>query len=141
MCYMHSMSTNPPVLQFGPISNAADGPLYEQIVAAVAREIGAGRLRPGDTLPSVRRLAAELLVSVITVKRAYDELERAGLIFSRQGVGAFVAADAVAKGATDALDDVKAALRAAIAAARAAHMADPQLFQLLRSMLKQEAQR
>ena len=81
----------PRALRFGPISPAAPGPLYEQIVAAVKREIAAGRLLPGAALPSVRALAAELLVSLITIKRAYEELERAGIIYSRQGLGTFVA--------------------------------------------------
>ena len=78
-------------LRFGPISPAAPGPLYVQIVAAVKREIAAGRLAPGEALPSVRALAAELLVSLITTKRAYEELERDGIIYSRQGLGTFVA--------------------------------------------------
>jgi DNA-binding transcriptional regulator YhcF (GntR family) len=76
------------LLRFGPISTAADGPLYEQVTAAIMREIAAGRLKPGDPLPSIRRLATDLLVSVITIKRAYDELEQVGIIYSRQGVGA-----------------------------------------------------
>ena len=132
------MNSDSPALQFGPISSAAEGPLYEQIASAVAREIAAQRLAPGDMLPSVRRLAADLLVSVITIKRAYDELERAGLIYSRQGVGAFVAADAVAAASTDALAEVRGALQGAVSAARRARMADPQLLQMLRSILREE---
>jgi GntR family transcriptional regulator len=131
------MNSDSPALQFGPISSAAEGPLYEQIASAVAREIAAQRLAPGDMLPSVRRLAADLLVSVITIKRAYEELERAGLIYSRQGVGAFVADKAGERLGSDALGDVRAALHAAIVAARRARLAEPQLFQLLRTMLKE----
>ena len=131
------MNSDSPALQFGPISNAAEGPLYEQIASAVAREIAARRLVPGDMLPSVRRLAADLLVSVITIKRAYEELERAGLIFSRQGVGAFVAQGAAAQAGDDALAGVRAALGEAIAAGRRARLSEPQLFQLLRTMLKE----
>ncbi|HEY6813996.1 MAG TPA: GntR family transcriptional regulator [Croceibacterium sp.] len=132
------MPSESPHLQFGPISSAAEGPLYEQIVAAVAREIAGGRLWPGDALPSVRNLAAELLVSVITVKRAYSELERAGVIYTRQGVGAFVAPEARTLMGKDVLADVRTALRQAIVAARQAHLADPQLFQLLRDLLKED---
>jgi GntR family transcriptional regulator len=75
----------------GPISPAADGALYQQIVDRVQREVSEGRLKPGAPLPSFRTLAEELLVSVITVKRAYEELERAGIIYRRQGLGTFVA--------------------------------------------------
>src|ERR1017187_4613827 len=74
----------------GPISPAADGALYQQIVDRLKREISEGRLKPGTPLPSFRALAEDLLVSVITVKRAYEELERAGIIYRRQGLGTFV---------------------------------------------------
>jgi len=75
----------------GPISPAAPGALYQQIVDGIKREVSEGRLKPGDALPSVRSLAEDLLVSVITVKRAYEELEREGIIYRRQGLGTFVA--------------------------------------------------
>ena len=74
-----------------PISPAAPGTLYEQIVTGLKRAIGERRINPGDALPSFRQLAEEMLVSVITVKRAYEELEREGIIFRRQGLGTFVA--------------------------------------------------
>src|SRR5271170_5188118 len=74
----------------GPISAAAAGALYQQIVDQIKREISETRLKPGATLPSFRALAEDLLVSVITVKRAYEELERAGIIYRRQGLGTFV---------------------------------------------------
>ena len=77
-------------LLIGPISPAADGALYRQIVDQVKREISEGRLKPGAPLPSFRQLAEDLLVSVITVKRAYEELEREGIIYRRQGLGTFV---------------------------------------------------
>jgi GntR family transcriptional regulator len=74
-----------------PISPAAPGPLYQQIVDGLKREVSEGRLRPGTMLPSFRGLAEDLLVSVITVKRAYEELEREGILYRRQGLGTFVA--------------------------------------------------
>ena len=73
-----------------PISAAAPGALYQQIVDGLKREISEGRLQPGAALPSFRGLAEDLLVSVITVKRAYEELEREGIIYRRQGLGTFV---------------------------------------------------
>ena len=73
-----------------PLSAAAGGALYQQIIDGLKREISEGRLAPGTSLPSFRGLAEELLVSVITVKRAYEELEREGLIYRRQGLGTFV---------------------------------------------------
>ncbi len=75
----------------GPVSPAAPGPLYQQIVDGLKREVSEGRVKPGAPLPSFRVLAKDLLVSVITVKRAYEELEREGIIYRRQGLGTFVA--------------------------------------------------
>src|ERR1700749_3804463 len=77
-------------LRLGPISPAAPGALYQQIVDAVKREISADRLLPGSPLPSFPALAEELPVSLLTVKRAYEQLEREGIIYRRQGLGTFV---------------------------------------------------
>jgi GntR family transcriptional regulator len=79
-----------PTLLIGPLSPSARGPLYLQIINALRREVSEGRLPAGTALPSFRRLAEDLLVSGITVRRAYEELEREGIIFRRQGVGTFV---------------------------------------------------
>jgi GntR family transcriptional regulator len=79
-----------PAFLLPPISPAA-GPLYQQIVDGFKREISEGRLAEGAALPSFRQLAGEMMVSLITVKHAYDELERDGIILRRQGLGTFVA--------------------------------------------------
>ena len=71
------------------------GPLYEQIVNQIKQRIAVGEWEAGDEIPSIRQLAAELRVSVITVKRAYLELEHAALIVTQHGKGSFVAADVV----------------------------------------------
>lgn len=73
------------------ISNAAEEPIYEQICRQIKSQIIAGELKEGDGLPSIRRLATELQISVITTKRAYDELEKEGFIDTVSGKGCFVA--------------------------------------------------
>ena len=78
-----------------PVSAAASRPLYEQVIEGIKREISAGRLRPHTALPSFRALAEQLLVSLITVKRAYEELERDGIIYRRQGLGTFVSENGI----------------------------------------------
>lgn len=70
------------------------GPLYQQIVNQIQQKIAVGEWAAGEEIPSIRQLAADLSVSVITVKRAYLELEREGAIVTQQGKGSFVAADA-----------------------------------------------
>jgi GntR family transcriptional regulator len=65
--------------------------LYLQVIEQIQRRVAVGDLPPGTELPSIRQLAADLQVSVITIKRAYLELERDGVITTRQGKGSFVA--------------------------------------------------
>lgn len=72
------------------LSGASEVPLYQQIVDQMRAKILSGELEPGAALPSIRQLAADLLTSVITTKRAYQELEAAGLIQTRPGLGTFV---------------------------------------------------
>jgi len=73
------------------ISNSSPDPIYEQISKQIKAQIIAGELAEGAALPSIRRLAQDLLISVITTKRAYDELEREGFLNSVGGKGSFVA--------------------------------------------------
>lgn len=73
------------------ISNSSEKPIYDQIATQIKNLIIAGKLKPNEALPSIRLLAKELRISVITTKRAYDELERSGLIETVQGKGSFVA--------------------------------------------------
>lgn len=74
------------------ISTSSDVPLYEQIVDQIKQQILTGALLQGTPLPSIRSLAKELHVSIITTKRAYEELEALGLIDSMVGKGTFVSA-------------------------------------------------
>lgn len=73
------------------ISNSDQRPIYEQITSQIKSLIISGEVKPGDALPSMRFLAKELRISVITTKRAYEELERGGFIETVAGKGSFVA--------------------------------------------------
>ncbi len=74
------------------IDNKSGMPIYDQIFTQIKGHILSGELRTDDPLPSIRSLAKDLRISVITTKRAYDELERAGFIYTVPGKGSFVAA-------------------------------------------------
>lgn len=74
------------------ISNSSGVPIYEQIVSQIKEQIMNGELKEGDALPSMRALAQSIRISVITTKRAYEELERDGFIESFTGKGSFVKA-------------------------------------------------
>ncbi len=73
------------------ISNSSGQPIYDQISAQIKSKIISGELKEGDALPSIRFLAKELRISVITTKRAYEELERDGFLVSVPGKGSYVA--------------------------------------------------
>ena len=72
------------------LSNSSDKPIYEQITSQIKTMIIKGTLKEGDSLPSMRKLAKELHVSVITAQRAYEELQRDGFIDTVAGKGTFV---------------------------------------------------
>ena len=72
------------------LNSSSNDPNYLQIENAFRSAICQGQLRPQDQLPSIRQLAKQLQVAIITVKRAYDDLEQAGMIETRQGKGCFV---------------------------------------------------
>ncbi|PKC52385.1 winged helix DNA-binding domain-containing protein, partial [Rhizophagus irregularis] len=73
------------------LSNASDKPIYEQITQQIIQSILSGKLIAGDPLPSIRSLAKDLKISVMTTKRAYADLERDGFIETVAGKGSFVA--------------------------------------------------
>ncbi len=74
------------------IDNKSGAPIYDQIYTQIKAQIISGALREDELLPSIRNLAKDLRISVITTKRAYDELEREGFIYTVAGKGCFVAA-------------------------------------------------
>ena len=73
------------------IRNTSGQPIYSQIASQIKAQILSGELQPGEALPSIRALAKDLKISVITTKRAYDELENAGFLDTVAGKGCFVA--------------------------------------------------
>ncbi len=73
------------------ISNSSSVPIYEQIKNTIMNQIISGELKEEDSLPSIRSLAKDIRISVMTIKKAYDELEQEGYIITIQGKGSFVA--------------------------------------------------
>lgn len=102
------------------VSNSADAPLYEQVAEQIKVAVLAGELADGDALPSVRALARDLRISVITTTRAYAELEAAGFITTVPGKGAYVLPVDTALVREQLLRRVEAGLAAAADAARIA---------------------
>jgi GntR family transcriptional regulator len=124
-----------------PLSAAGPGALYQQIVDGLSREVSEGRLPAGAPLPSFRQLAEDLLVSVITVKRAYEELEREGLIYRRQGLGTFVSESAPGRSRQAKTDHAIALLREAAREAAEAGLSGSDVGRLLESILDEREPR
>lgn len=113
------------------ISNAVDQPIYEQIFNQMKQQIIGGKLSEGDILPSIRTLAKDLKISVITTKRAYDELEKEGFIYTVAGKGCFVAEknlELVREGNLRELEDL---LRRVDALAVGLNISDSELMEML----------
>jgi len=127
--------SGPPRLVLPPISAAGPGTLYQQIVDGLKRQVSEGRLPPGTALPSFRVLAEDLLVSVITVKRAYEELEREGLVYRRQGLGTFVADAAQDRSRDVKTERARELLQTAVREASEAGLAARDIVELLHSVL------
>lgn len=100
------------------IANGSSSPIYEQIASQVKAAIMIGELTAGEALPSIRALANDLRISVITTKRAYEDLERDGFILTQQGRGSFVADQNPALLREEHLKKVEDCLQGAVDAAR-----------------------
>jgi GntR family transcriptional regulator len=121
------------------ISQADPRPLYQQVKDQLRHRIAVGELKPGDEIPSIRQLAADIRVSVITIKRAYLELELEGVIQTRQGRGSFVS-DNVQLGDSIKEQELQAHLRAVVDAAALLRLTEEELIERLREVRREDPQ-
>ena len=120
------------------ISNSSDQPIYTQIKDQIKAQILSGGLAEGDMLPSLRQLARDLKISVLTTTRAYNELEEEGFITSRQGKGFFVMSSGSSLIREQLIREVEDNLSRAIAAAQRASMSEEEITALLKLLLEVE---
>lgn len=113
------------------ISNASPDPLYKQIAKQIKNNILTGELSPGELLPSIRALAKELQISVITTKKAYEELEREGFIESVAGKGSYVASHSSTILKEKRLKIIEEKLAEAVAESRALGIGLEELLEML----------
>ncbi|HIT65907.1 MAG TPA: GntR family transcriptional regulator [Candidatus Merdisoma merdipullorum] len=119
------------------ISNSSGKPIYEQITSQIKGMIMNGTLKPGDPLPSMRLLAKELRISVITTKRAYEELERDGFITTVVGKGSFVKEADQEFVREERLKAVEGHLQAAVDAARQCGMEEQEVVELVKLLFEE----
>ena len=120
------------------ISNSSDLPIYAQIKEQVKEQILTGELAENETLPSLRQLARDLKISVLTTTRAYNELEQEGFITSRQGKGFFVMSSGSNLIREQLIKEVEKNLNNAILAAGRIPMSDDEIVSLLKLLLEVE---
>lgn len=113
------------------VSNSSASPIYEQIAQQVKDAILGGELAEGTLLPSIRALANDLRISVITTKRAYAELEEAGFVSTVQGTGTFVSGGNLGLLREERLRQVERLLAQAVADAEAAGVTAQELHEML----------
>lgn len=120
------------------ISNSSDLPIYAQIKDQIKEQILSGELIEDEMLPSLRQLAKDLKISVLTTTRAYNELEQEGFITSRQGKGFFVMSSGSDLIREQLIRDVELNLTRAIQSAGRAAMTNDEIISLLRLLLEVE---
>ena len=120
------------------IRNTGEQPIYEQIYSQIKAQILSGALREGELLPSIRALAKDLRISVITTKRAYEELEREGYIYSYTGKGSFVAAQNIELIKEEQLKKIEDKLREILKIASSLHLDIADIEKMLRLIFTEE---
>ena len=120
------------------ISNSSGQPIYEQICRQTKGAGASGKRKPGDPLPSIRALARDLRISVITTKRAYEELERDGFICTVAGKGSFVAQQDVELARESSLREIELHLQSALELSRQIELPISELQNILHVLSEEE---
>lgn len=120
------------------VSNRSELPIYEQIKSQIKEAIFSGSLTDGDMLPSIRQLARDLKISVITTTRAYNDLEAEGFITSVQGKGSYVLPQNKEMTRENTLRKIELSLNDAISTAKSGGIAKEEVIQMLTLLYKEE---
>ena len=121
------------------ISNANDKPISEQIYTQIRNQILSGALPPGQALPSIRALAKDLRVSVITTKRAYEELEKAGYLYTVPAKGSYVAEKNTQLGREAYLTQIEEHMTEILSLADSCGLGEEELLQMFRLLYETHA--
>ena len=120
------------------LSNKSKSPIYQQIIDQIIFQISNETLKVDDSLPSMRSLARDLKVSVITSKRAYEELEKAGYIYSIVGKGSFVAKQTKKQRADEPSDPIREKFSTIVRESKANHLLRDELIQIINRIYEEE---
>ena len=120
------------------VSNRSAVPIYEQIKEQVKEAIFSGEVHEGDLLPSIRQLAKDLKISVITTTRAYTDLQEEGFVVNRQGKGCFVLPQNKAMARENALVKIEESLKGAIISAEGAGITKEEIIEIIEILYAEE---
>ncbi|PEJ11747.1 MULTISPECIES: GntR family transcriptional regulator [Bacillus cereus group] len=120
------------------LSNKSKSPIYQQIIDQIILQVSNGTLKEDDALPSMRSLARDLKVSVITSKRAYEELEKAGYIYSIVGKGSFVAKETKKQQVDEPSDPICEKFSTIVRESKANHLLKDELIQIIHRIYEEE---
>ncbi|HGH1672306.1 GntR family transcriptional regulator [Bacillus thuringiensis] len=120
------------------LSNKSKSPIYQQIIDQIILQISNETLKVDDSLPSMRLLARDLKVSVITSKRAYEELEKAGYIYSIVGKGSFVAKQTKKQRADELSEPIREKFSTIVRESKANHLLRDELIQIINHIYEEE---
>lgn len=120
------------------LSNKSKSPIYQQIIDQIILQVSNGTLKEDDSLPSMRSLARDLKVSVITSKRAYEELEKAGYIYSIVGKGSFVAKQTKKQQVDEPSDPIREKFSIIVRESKANHLLKDELIQIINRIYEEE---
>ena len=121
------------------ISNSSSVPIYEQIKSSIIEQIMSGVLKENEMLPSIRSLASDIRISVMTIKKAYDELEQDGYIVTVQGKGSFVVPKNIELAKEQARKDIEIFLNKSIKLAQMYNISEQEVLEIFKFLMESDA--
>ena len=120
------------------ISNSSSVPIYEQIKSSIIEQIMSGVLKENEMLPSIRSLASDIRISVMTIKKAYDELEQDGYIVTVQGKGSFVVPKNIELAKEQARKDIEIFLNKSIKLAQMYNISEQEVLEIFKFLMERD---
>lgn len=120
------------------ISNSSSVPIYEQIKSSIIEQIMSGVLKENEMLPSIRSLASDIRISVMTLKKAYDELEQDGYIVTVQGKGSFVVPKNIELAKEQARKDIEIFLNKSIKLAQMYNISEQEVLEIFKFLMESD---
>lgn len=120
------------------ISNSSSVPIYEQIKSSIIEQIMSGVLKENEMLPSIRSLASDIRISVMTIKKGYDELEQDGYIVTVQGKGSFVVPKNIELAKEQARKDIEIFLNKSIKLAQMYNISEQEVLEIFKFLMESD---